>query len=225
MRRGAAAAAGARPVRQRRARAVARCWATGSTSRCSATRSSERSLTRHTFLSLCQDASGCRVRGSKHVLLYHDWAAFSLLGALAAALPDFEAQEDGTLRSIVHYKGLRTDVRTLRRAALHRGFSVSAIALQDRLRWTISRLDNSLRFGVMMLDSSARERGRRRAHRAARRTKFAGNPGSDVRHPRRRRGGQLALSSPSPRRTKRLGRPCTNSRRRHRRGPPCGSGR
>ena len=61
----------------------------------------------HTFLSLYhQDASRCRVaRDSKHVLLHHDWAAFKPAEARSLPLyPDFEAQEDGTLRSIVHYK-------------------------------------------------------------------------------------------------------------------------
>ena len=55
----------------------------------------------HSFLSFYhQDASRCRVaRDSKHVLLHHDWAAFKPAEARSLPLyPDFEAQEDGTLR-------------------------------------------------------------------------------------------------------------------------------
>ena len=59
------------------------------------------------FLSLYhQDASRCRVaRDSEHILLHHDWAAFKPAEARPLPLyPQFERQEDGSMRSIVHYK-------------------------------------------------------------------------------------------------------------------------
>ena len=57
------------------------------------------------FLSLYhQDASRCRVaRDSEHILLHHDWAAFKPAEARSLPLyPQFERQEDGSMRSIVH---------------------------------------------------------------------------------------------------------------------------
>lgn len=53
-----------------------------------------------------QDASRCRVaRDGTHILLHHDWTAFTLQQAKSLPLyPVFEPAPDGTLRSIVHYK-------------------------------------------------------------------------------------------------------------------------
>ena len=61
----------------------------------------------HSFLSIYhQDASRCRVaRDAEHILLHHDWSAFKPTEARTLPLyPNFEPQEDGTLRAIVHYK-------------------------------------------------------------------------------------------------------------------------
>ena len=134
----------------------------------------------HTFLSLYhQDASRCRVaRDSKHVLLHHDWAAFKPAEARSLPLsPDFEAQEDGTLRSIVHYKDYEPMFEHYGVPPYIAGFSVSAIAWKTD-RWNISRLDNSFQLsGVMLLDSSAAsEADAERIVRLAER-RFAGNPG------------------------------------------------
>ena len=134
----------------------------------------------HTFLSLYhQDASRCRVaRDSKHVLLHHDWAAFKPAEARSLPLyPDFEAQEDGTLRSIVHYKDYEPMFEHYGVPPYIAGFSVSAIAWKTD-RWNISRLDNSFQLsGVMMLDSSVdNEAEAERIVRLAEQ-KFAGNPG------------------------------------------------
>ena len=113
--------------------------------------------TGHTFLSLYhQDASRCRVaRDSKHILLHHDWTAFKPAEARTLPLyPDFEVQEDGTLRSIVHYKDYEPMFEHYGVPPYIAGFSVSAIAWKTD-RWNISRLDNSFQLsGVMMLDSS-----------------------------------------------------------------------
>ena len=134
----------------------------------------------HTFLSLYhQDASRCRVtRDSKHILLHHDWAAFKPAEARSLPLyPDFEAQEDGTLRSIVHCKDYEPMFEHYGVPPYIAGFSVSAIAWKTD-RWNISRLDNSFQLsGVMMLDSSVdNEAEAERIVRLAEQ-KFAGNPG------------------------------------------------
>jgi len=91
--------------------------------------------------------------------------------------PDFEAQEDGTLRSIVHYKDYEPMFEHYGVPPYIAGFSVSAIAWKTD-RWNISRLDNSFQLsGVMMLDSSVdNEAEAERIVRLAEQ-KFAGNPG------------------------------------------------
>lgn len=134
----------------------------------------------HTFLSLYhQDASRCRVaRDSEHVLLHHDWRAFRPQQARTLPLyPRFEEQEDGTLRSMIHYKDYEPMFEHYGVPPYIAGFSVSAIAYKTD-RWNISRLDNSFQLsGVMMLDSTVdSEAEAERIVRLAER-KFAGNPG------------------------------------------------
>ena len=135
---------------------------------------------RRTFLSLYhQDASRCRVaRDSQHVLLHHDWAAFNPAEARVLPLwPLTERQEDGTVRSMVHYKDYEPMFEHYGVPPYIAGFNVSAIAYKTD-RWNISRLDNSFQLsGVMMLDSTAdSEEQAERIIRAAEQ-KFAGNPG------------------------------------------------
>ena len=134
----------------------------------------------HTFLSLYhQDASRCRVaRDSKHVLLHHDWAAFKPAEARSLPLyPDFEAQEDGTLRSIVHYKDYEPMFEHYGVPPYIAGFNVSAIAYKTD-RWNISRLDNSFQLsGVMMLDSTMDDEAQAERIMRTAEEKFAGNPG------------------------------------------------
>ena len=135
---------------------------------------------RRTFLSLYhQDASRCRVaRDSQHVLLHHDWAAFNPAEARVLPLwPLTERQEDGTVRSMVHYKDYEPMFEHYGVPPYIAGFNVSAIAYKTD-RWNISRLDNSFQLsGVMMLDSTAdSEEQAERIIRTAEQ-KFAGNPG------------------------------------------------
>lgn len=134
----------------------------------------------HTFLSFChQDASRCRVaRDSAHILLHHDWRAFNFAEARALPLyPAFEAQADGTLRAMIHYKDYEPMFRHYGVPPYIAGFNVSAIAYKTD-KWNISRLDNSFQLsGVMMLDSTVdSEQEAERIVRLAER-KFAGNPG------------------------------------------------
>ena len=135
---------------------------------------------RRTFLSLYhQDASRCRVaRDSQHVLLHHDWAAFNPAEARVLPLwPLTERQEDGTVRSMVHYKDYEPMFEHYGVPPYIAGFNVSAIAYKTD-RWNISRLDNSFQLsGVMMLDSSVdSEAEAERIVRTAE-ERFAGKPG------------------------------------------------
>lgn len=134
----------------------------------------------HSFLSLHhQDASRCRVaRDSEHILLHHDWSAFSPKEAQILPLyPRWEKLSDGTLRTMFHYKDYEPMFEHYGVPPYIAGFSVSAIAYKTD-RWNISRLDNSFQLsGVMMLDSSAdSEAEAERIVRLAEQ-KFAGNPG------------------------------------------------
>ena len=126
-----------------------------------------------------QDASRCRVaRDSAHILLHPDWAAFRPAEALSLPLwPAFERQDDGTLRSVVHYKDYEPMFEHYGVPPYIAGFDVSAIAYKTD-RWNISRLDNSFQLsGVMMLDSTVdSEAEAERVVRTAE-ERFAGNPG------------------------------------------------
>ena len=134
----------------------------------------------HTFLSLYhQDASHCRLaRDSEHVLLHADWSCFREAEARTLPLyPRFEEQEDGTLRSLIHYKDYEPMFSHYGVPAYIAGMNVSAIAYKTD-RWNIARLDNSFQLsGVMMLDSTVdNDADAERIVRLAE-EKFAGNPG------------------------------------------------
>ncbi|MDE7070079.1 MAG: phage portal protein [Alistipes sp.] len=135
---------------------------------------------RGTFLSLFhQDASRCRVaRDSQHVLLHHDWSRFSAAEARTLPLyPSFARQEDGTLRSVVHYKDYEPSFVHYGVPPYIAGLNVSAIAYKTD-RWNISRLDNSFQLsGVMMLDGSAGDEAEAERVMRAAEEKFAGTPG------------------------------------------------
>ncbi len=134
----------------------------------------------HSFLSLHhQDASRCRVaKDDEHILLHHDWSHFRSSEAKSLPLwPRIEAQEDGTLRSILHYKDYEPQFDHYGVPPYIAGLDVSAIAYKTD-RWNISRLENSFQpSGVMMLDSMLdNEAEAEELIRIAER-KFAGRPG------------------------------------------------
>ncbi len=134
----------------------------------------------HSFLSLFHhDASHCRVaKDNEHILLHHHWAAFRPSEALTLPLwPRMEQQEDGTLRSMVHYKDYEPMFEHYGVPPYIAGLDVSAIAYKTD-RWNISRLENSFQpSGVMMLDSELdSEEEAEELIRTAER-KFAGRPG------------------------------------------------
>ena len=132
------------------------------------------------FVSLWhQDASRCRVaKDGAHILLHHDWSRFHPDEAAALPVyPLFESRDDGTLRSIIHYKDYEPMFTHYGVPTYIAGFNVSAIAYKTD-RWNISRLDNSFQLsGIMVLDDVTT--GEEQAERISRlaEEKFAGNPG------------------------------------------------
>jgi hypothetical protein len=110
--------------------------------------------------------------------LHHNWAAFRSEEARSLPLyPLFEQQEDGSLRSIIHFKEYEPMFSHYGVPKYIAGMGVSAIAYKTDC-WNISRLDNSFQLsGVMMIDASAdNEAEAERIVRAAEQ-RFAGNPG------------------------------------------------
>ena len=135
----------------------------------------------HSFLALYhQDASRCRLsRDGAHVLLHHNWDAFSMKEAASLPLyPLFEKrEEDGTLRSIVHYKDYEPMFAHYGVPPYIAGMNVSAIAYKTD-RWNISRLDNSFQLsGVMMLDNTVETEAEASQLVRTAQERFAGNPG------------------------------------------------
>ncbi len=134
----------------------------------------------HTFVSLYhQDASRCRVaRDSQHIILHHDWTSFNPAEARTLPLwPLFEQQQDGTLRTVIHYKSYEPMFEHYGVPPYIAGLNVAAIAYKTD-NWNIARIDNSFQLsGVMMLDSVVdSEDEADRIVRAAEQ-KFAGSPG------------------------------------------------
>ena len=134
----------------------------------------------HSFLSFYhQDASRCRLsRNGEHLILHHDWSRFTEQEARTLPLyPRFEKMEDGSLRSVVHYKEYEPMFSHYGVPKYIAGMGVSVIAYKTDC-WNISRLDNSFQLsGVMMLDASIdNEAEAERIVQAAER-RFAGNPG------------------------------------------------
>ena len=134
----------------------------------------------HSFLALYhQDASRCRLaKDSRHVLLHHDWSHFRTEETHSLPLyPLFEEQQDGSLRSMIHYKDYEPLFEHYGIPTYIAGMNVSAIAYKTD-RWNISRLDNSFQLsGVMMLDSTAEDELLAERIMRTAEEKFAGNPG------------------------------------------------
>jgi hypothetical protein len=134
----------------------------------------------HSFLSFYHiDASTCRLaRDSEHVVMHHDWRQFKASEATTLPLyPRFEEQNDGTLRSVVHYKDYEPTFSHYGVAPYIAGLGAAAI-LYKTDKWNIARLDNSFQLsGVMMLDRAvdSEEEADRLVRMAEER--FSGNPG------------------------------------------------
>ena len=134
----------------------------------------------HTFLALYhQDASRCRLaKDSQHVVLHHDWSRYRREEAVSLPLyPRFEAQGDGTLRTMIHYRDYEPMFRHYGVPQYIAGMNVSAIAYKTD-RWNISRLDNSFQLsGVMMLDNAADSEAEALRLTRMAEERFAGKPG------------------------------------------------
>ena len=134
----------------------------------------------HSFLSLYHvDASKCRrAKDTEHIVMHHDWRAFRASEARSLSLyPNFEEQEDGTLRSVIHYKDYEPMFTHYGVAPYIAGLSAAAIIYKTD-KWNISRIDSSFQLsGIMMLDSAVESEAE--ADRIARMAeeRFAGNPG------------------------------------------------
>lgn len=134
----------------------------------------------HSFLSFYHvDASTCRLaRDSEHVVMHHDWRQFKAGEATTLPLfPRFEEQDDGTLRSVVHYKDYEPMFSHYGVAPYIAGLGAAAILYKTE-KWNIARLDNSFQLsGVMMLDSAvdSEEEADKLVRMAEER--FSGNPG------------------------------------------------
>ena len=126
-----------------------------------------------------QDASRCRIaRDDRHAILHHAWAAYNTRQARQLPLyPLFEPAEDGTLRSLIHYKDYEPMFEHYGLPPYIAGMNVSAIAYKTD-RWNISRLDNSFQLsGIMVLDGEVdNEQEAYRIVKAAEK-RFAGKPG------------------------------------------------
>ncbi|MFI3280605.1 MAG: phage portal protein [Rikenellaceae bacterium] len=134
----------------------------------------------NSFLSLYHhDASHCRVsKKDGHILLHPTWLGFSAKDAVELPLyPLFEQQEDGTMRSMIHYKDYEPTFEHYGVPPYIAGMNVSAIAYKTDV-WNISRLDNSFQMsGVMLLDDAVdSEAEADRVVRAAQ-ERFGGKPG------------------------------------------------
>ncbi len=132
------------------------------------------------FLSLYHhDASHCRVsKNQGHILLHPTWIGFSAKDAVELPLyPLFERQEDGTMRSMIHYKDYEPTFEHYGVPPYIAGMNVSAIAYKTDM-WNISRLENSFQMsGVMLLDDAvASEAEADKVIRSAQ-DKFGGKPG------------------------------------------------
>ena len=132
------------------------------------------------FLSLYHiDASKCRIAGdSQSVVLHHNWGSFNKAEAQSIALyPRFEAMEDGTMRTVVHYKDYEPMFSHYGVAPYVAGLDAAAIVYKTD-RWNISRIDNSFQLsGVMLLDGVVDSEAE--ADRMVRlaEEKFGGKPG------------------------------------------------
>ena len=141
-------------------------------------------------------------------------------GPHAAALPRLRSAGGRHAALDRPLQGLRTDVRTLRRAALHRGVQRLGDRLEDRPLEHLAPRQFVPAVGRDDARLVGGQRGRGRTHRAARGTEVRREPrAGDVRHPRRRRGRQFALHPHCRAERGRLAGAARTGRRRHRRGP------
>lgn len=138
----------------------------------------------HSSLALYHhDASTCRVAKveegeTPQIIIHPNWGEFRAADAKQLpTYPFFESFDDGTERSMIHYKDYEPMFRHYGVPSYIAGLNVSAIAYKTD-RWNISRLDNSFQMsGVMLLDDAVE--GEEEAEQIIRTAeeKFGGKPG------------------------------------------------
>ncbi len=134
----------------------------------------------NSFLSLYHhDASHCRVsKREGHIILHPTWVGFNPSESVELPLyPLFEPQEDGTLRSMIHYKDYEPTFEHYGVPPYIAGMNVSAIAYKTDV-WNISRLDNSFQMsGVMLLDDAVDSEAEAEKVVRSAQERFGGKPG------------------------------------------------
>ncbi len=132
------------------------------------------------FLSLYHhDASQCRVaKDNEHIILHPTWIGFNPADSVSLPLyPLFEEQEDGTLRSMIHYKDYEPTFDHYGVPPYIAGMNVSAIAYKTDM-WNISRLENSFQMsGVMLLDDAVDSEAEAEKVVRSAQERFGGKPG------------------------------------------------
>lgn len=135
---------------------------------------------KRSFLSLFhQDATRCRVaRDSRNIIMHHDWKNFKKETARTLPLyPAFRECQDGTIRSMIHYKDYEPMFENYGVPPYIAGMNVSAIAYKTD-KWNISRLDNSFQLsGVMVLDGTVDSEAEAEKLKRLAEEQFAGKPG------------------------------------------------
>lgn len=134
----------------------------------------------HSFLSLYhQDASRCRIScDNQVVILHHNWTAYSKTDSKEVGLyPNFTDHEDGTKRSIIHYKDYEPMFTHYGLPSYIAGLKVAAIAFKTDT-WNVSRLDNSYQLsGIMQLDVNTDTDEEVQQIKREAEKKFSGKPG------------------------------------------------
>lgn len=135
---------------------------------------------RGSFVSLYhQDAIRCRLTtDNEAVVLHHNWAAFQAKQARRLPIfPKFERMEDGTLRSVIHYKDYEPGFGNYGVARYVAAMGAASIAYKTD-RWNVSRLDNAFQVsGVMVLDGQVDSQAEAAEIARLAEQKFAGKPG------------------------------------------------
>lgn len=135
---------------------------------------------RRSFLSIYhQDATRCRIsRDSRRVVMHHNWSRYRPEESVPLPLfPYFDMCDDGTYRSMIHYKEYEPMFEHYGIPKYIAGLGASAIAYKTD-RWNISRLDNAFQLsGVMILDGDVDNQTEAAEIAAMAEERFAGKPG------------------------------------------------
>lgn len=134
----------------------------------------------HDFISFYhQDASKCRLaKGSQQVVIHQNWGGSKKTDAIILPIfPNFGKQNDGSYRSIVHYKEYEP-MFTHYGIPKYIASMEAAMIAQKTNKWNISRLDNAFQpSGVMILDGQVETHDQAHEIAIEAQKKFSGKPG------------------------------------------------